>query len=51
VRTPSTEQAGGDVYAVLFTSLLQRTMPEVVTDDAGRAGLEADWKNEKHGLA
>jgi hypothetical protein len=39
------------VYAVLFTSLLQRTMPEVVTDSDGRAGMEADLKSDKHGLA
>ena len=51
VRTPSTEKTGGYVYAVLFTSLLQRTMPEVVTDYDGRAGMEADLKSDKHGLA
>lgn len=51
VRTPSTEKAGGYVYAVLFTSLLQRTMQEVVTDYDERAGIEADLKSDKHGLA
>ncbi len=39
VRTPSTEKAGGSVYAVLFTSRTERTMQEVVTDYDGRA-----WK-------
>ena len=51
VRTPSTEKAGGYYYAVLFTSLLQRTMQMVVTDYDGRAGMEADLKSDKHGLA
>ena len=51
MRTPSTEKTGGYVSAVLFTSLLQRTMPEVVTDYDGRAGMEADLKSDKHGLA
>src|SRR5690348_13827720 len=37
VRTPSTEKTGGSYYAVLFTSLLQRTMQEAVTDYDGRA--------------
>ena len=51
VRTPSTEKAGGYYYAVLFTSLIQRTMQTVVTDYDGRAGMEADLKRDKHGLA
>ncbi len=51
VRTPSTEKAGGYVYAILFTSLLQRTMDEVVADYDGRAGMEADLKSDKRGLA
>jgi hypothetical protein len=51
VRTPSTEKAGGYYYAVLFTSLLQRTMQAVVTAYDGRAGMEADLKSDKHGLA
>lgn len=51
VRTPSTEKAGGYYYAVLFTSLIQRTMQTVVTDYDGRAGMEADLKSDKHGLA
>ena len=51
VRTPSTEKAGGYSSAVLFTSLLQRTMQTVVTDYDDRAGMEADLKSDKHGLA
>lgn len=51
VRTPSKEKAGGYYYAVLFTSLLQRTMQTVVTDYDDRAGMEADLKSDKHGLA
>ena len=51
VRTPSTEKAGGYYYAVLFTSLLQRTMQTAVTDYDDRAGMEADLKSDKHGLA
>ena len=51
VRTPSAEKAGGYYYAVLFTSLLQRTMQEVVADYDRRAGIEADLKSDKHGLA
>jgi Transposase DDE domain len=51
VRTPSKEKAGGYYYAVLFTSLVQRPMQTVVTDYDGRAGMEADLKSDKHGLA
>lgn len=51
VRTPSAEKAGGYYYAVLFTSLLQRTMQAVVTAYDGRAGMEADLKSDKRGLA
>ncbi len=51
VRTPSTEKTGGHYYAVLFTSLLQRPMQAVVTDYDGRAGMEADLKADKRGLA
>jgi hypothetical protein len=51
VRTPSAEKAGGYYYAVLFTSLVQRTMQAVVSDDDSRAGREADLKSDKHGLA
>jgi len=51
VRTPSTEKAGGYYYAVLFTSLVQRPMQAVVIDYDGRAGMEADLKSDKRGLA
>ena len=51
MRTPSKEKAGGYSSAVLFTSLVQRTMQTVVTDYDGRAGMEADLKSDKHGLA
>ena len=51
VRTPSAEKVGGYYYAVLFTSQLQRTMQEVVTDYDSRAGMEADIKSDKRGLA
>lgn len=51
VRTPSAEKAGGYYYAVLFTSLLQRPMQAVVTGYDSRAGMEADLKSDKHGLA
>lgn len=51
VRTPLAEKAGGYVYAVLFTSLLQRTLQEVVADYDRRAGIEADLKSDKRGLA
>ncbi len=51
VRTPSAEKAGGYYYAVLFTTLIQRTMQEVVADYDGRASMEADLKSDKRGLA
>jgi hypothetical protein len=51
VRTPSAEKAGGYYYAILFTSLLQRTTTEVVADYDGRAGIEAELKSDKRGLA
>jgi hypothetical protein len=51
VRTPSAEKAGGYFYAVLFTSLVQWTMQAVVTHYDGRAGMEADLKSDKRGLA
>lgn len=51
VRTPSTEKAGGYVYAVLFTSRTERSMQAVVTAYDERAGIEADLKSDKHGLA
>lgn len=51
VRTPSAKKAGGYYYAVLFTSRTERTMQEVVADYDGRAGMEADLKSDKRGLA
>jgi hypothetical protein len=51
VRTPSTEKRGGYMYAVLFTSRPERTLQEVVADYDGRAGMEADLKSDKRGLA
>jgi len=51
VRTPSTQKVGGSSDAVLFTSLLQRPMQAVVIDYDGRAGMEADLKSDKRGLA
>lgn len=51
VRTPSAEKAGGYVYAVLFTSFVQRSMQEVVADYDSRAGIEAELKSDKRGLA
>ena len=51
VRTPSAEKASGYYHAVLFTSFVQRTMQAVVVDSDGRAGMEADLKSDKRGLA
>jgi hypothetical protein len=51
VRTPSTEKTGGYMYAVLFTSRTERTMQEIVAGYDGRAGIEADLKSDKRGLA
>lgn len=51
VRTPSKEKADGYYHAVLFTSRLDLRMSEVVEHYDGRAGMEADLKGDKHGLA
>jgi len=51
VRTPSAEKAGGYYYAILFTSRTERTMQAVVTDYDGRAGIEAELKSDKRGIA
>jgi hypothetical protein len=51
VRTPSKEKVGGYYYAILFTSLVQRPMQAVVMDYDGRAGMEAELKGDKYGLA
>jgi hypothetical protein len=51
VRTPSTEHKGGYYYAVVFTSRTDLSMMGVVEQYDGRAGMEADLKGDKHGLA
>jgi hypothetical protein len=51
VRTPSKEKAGGYYHAVVFTSCLERSRQEVVERYDKRAGMEADLKSDKHGLA
>jgi hypothetical protein len=51
VRTPSKEKASGYYQAVLFTSRLALSMTEVVAHYDGRAGMEADLKSDKRGLA
>ena len=51
VRTPSKEQASGYYHAVVFTSRTDLSMTEVVEQYDGRAGMEADLKGDKHGLA
>ena len=51
MRTPSTEKAGGYVSAVPFTSRTERSIQAVVTAYDERAGIEADLKSDKHGLA
>lgn len=51
VRTPSKDKAGGYYYAVLFTSRQELSMQEVVAHYDGRAGMEADLKSDKRGLA
>src|SRR5512142_2880265 len=50
VRTPSREQKSGYYHAVIFTSRTDLTMTGVVEHYAGRAGMEADLKSDKHGL-
>ncbi len=51
VRTPSKEQASGYYCAVVFTSRMDLSMLGVVEHYDGRAGMEADLKGDKHGLA
>lgn len=51
VRTPSKEQASGYYHAVVFTSRTALDMTGVVEHSDGRAGMEADLKSDKHGLA
>jgi hypothetical protein len=51
VRTPSQERKDGYYYAVVFSTHLELPMTEVVNRYDGRAGVEADLKSDKHGLA
>jgi hypothetical protein len=51
VRTLSKEQKGGYYHAVVFTSRTDLSMMGVVEHYDGRAGMEADLKSDKHGLA
>ncbi len=51
VRTPSKEHKGGYYHAVVFTSRTALSMMGVVEHYDGRAGMEADLKSDKHGLA
>jgi hypothetical protein len=51
VRTPSKEKAGGYYQAVLFTTRTELRMLAVVDHSDGRAGIEADLKGDKRGLA
>jgi hypothetical protein len=51
VRTPSTKEASGYYAAVVFTSRTDLSMTGVVEHYDRRAGMEADLKSDKHGLA
>jgi hypothetical protein len=51
VRTPSKEHKEGYYYAVVFSSRTDLFMTGVVEDYDKRAGIEADLKGDKHGLA
>jgi hypothetical protein len=51
VRTPSKEHASGYYTAVVFTSRTDLSMTGVVEHYDERAGMEADLKSDKHGLA
>ena len=51
VRTPSKEHASGYYHAVVFTSRTDLSMTAVVEHYDGRAGMEAELKGDKHGLA
>jgi hypothetical protein len=51
VRTPSKERKDGYYYAVVFSTHLDLSMTEVVSRYDGRAGVEADLKSDKRGLA
>jgi hypothetical protein len=51
VRTPSKEHESGYYHAVVFTSRIDLSMTGVIEHYDGRAGMEADLKSDKHGLA
>jgi hypothetical protein len=51
VHTPSKEHEGGYVYAVVFSSRTDLSMGKVVEEYDKRAGMEADLKGDKQGLA
>jgi hypothetical protein len=51
VRTPSKDREAGYYHAIVFTSRTELTMTGVVQDYDKRAGIEADLKGDKHGLA
>jgi hypothetical protein len=51
VRTPSKEEESGYYHAIVFTSRTDLTMKQVVEEYDGRAGIEAELKGDKHGLA
>jgi hypothetical protein len=51
VRTPSKDREGGYAYAVVCSSRTDLSMREVVEEYDQRAGMEADLKGDKHGLA
>lgn len=51
VRTPSKEQAGGYYFAALVSTRADLLMPATVDHYDGRAGIEAEIKADKHGLA
>jgi hypothetical protein len=51
VRTPSKERKDGYYYAVVFSTHLALPMTDVVSRYDGRAGVEADLKSDKRGVA
>jgi hypothetical protein len=51
VRTPSKERKDGFYYAVVFSTHLELPMTDVVSRYDGRAGVEADLKSDKRGVA
>ena len=51
MRTPSKEGTDGYYYAVVFSTHLDQPMTQVVGRYDGRAGVEADLKSDKRGLA